>query len=249
MRRLILLLLAMPAVLACGVPKEEHEALQSTLAACEEEKISAQAAVMAWEQRFDRESSRWEEMEASISDALPRALSDFHAEKERLVEQMPENVQAELDAYLEDYFVTVMAGFDRLVSDNKEIKLELKATQRVLDRIGGDTQEIRESTTAIDDALDEAFKEERGLRFAERAKREAIEQDLTGIVSHLTEWDRTRINCKQCPERLTLSRKERETITALHGDLIRRLTELQASAGQNESPAAPAETGEGDGAS
>ena len=35
------------------------------------------------------------------------------------------------------------------------------------------------------------------------------------------------INCKDCPEKLVLNRKERETITAFHGRLLDALSALR----------------------
>jgi len=47
------------------------------------------------------------------------------------------------------------------------------------------------------------------------------------VVDQVVAFDTNKINCKKCPDKLTLSRKERETITAFHQNLIASLAALQ----------------------
>lgn len=226
MKRTLIALTVLLVPLSTGcVSKQKFEDAQAELAACQEEKVQAEAQVIAWEQRFDRESSRWEGMEASISDALPKALSEFSDERDRILELVPEQVQTEVASYLDDYFATVMTGFERLVEDNQEIKLQLEATQATLDSLGADTMSISAS-------INGALAEERAKREDERAKRENVGIELAAIVAQLVEFDKTRINCKDCPQRLKLNRKEREAITAFHTELTSSLAELQGYMGQ-----------------
>ena len=44
----------------------------------------------------------------------------------------------------------------------------------------------------------------------------------------LSDFDQSKINCKDCPDRLRLNRHERETITAFHQQLTNALANLQA---------------------
>ncbi|MCP4662777.1 MAG: hypothetical protein GY856_45875 [bacterium] len=226
MKRTLIALTVLLIPLSTGcVSKQKFEDAQVELATCQEEKVQAEAQVIAWEQRFDRESSRWEGMETSISDALPKALSEFSDERDRILELVPDQVQSEVATYLDDYFATVMTGFERLVEDNQEIKLQLDATQATLDSLEDDTMSISAS-------IDGALAEERSKRDDERAKRENVSIELATIVAQLVDFDQTRINCKACPQRLKLSRKEREAITAFHTELTSSLAELQGYMGQ-----------------
>ncbi len=226
MKRILIALTALLVPLSTGcVSKQKFEDAQAKLATCQEEKVQAEAQVIAWEQRFDRESTRWEGMEASISDALPQALSEFSDERDRILELVPDQVQSEVATYLDDYFATVMTGFERLVEDSQEIKLQLEATQATLDSLGADTMSISAS-------INGALAEERAKRDDERAKRENVSIELATLVAQLAEFDSTRINCKGCPQRLKLSRKEREAITAFHTELTSSLAELQGYMGQ-----------------
>ncbi len=207
------------------VSKSDYEGLQAEIAECREEKVQAEAQVIAWEQRFDRESSRWEELEGSISEQVPMALSDLNAERERILEMVPEQVQSEVSAYLEEYFSTVMRGFDRLSSDNREVQLQLNATQKVLENLGRDTSSI---STSIDSAL----ADERSARQAEAEKRQEVIQRLAELVAIVNDFDSSTINCKGCPDQLRLKRQARETITSFHAELTARLADLQSFAAE-----------------
>lgn len=221
MKRVSIALVLFSCLLQAGcVSKKELEASQASLAECEDAKQRLEANVLSWEQRFDRESTRWEEMESSVREALPQALGEFHEERERIIAMVPEQVQTEVSGYLDDYFATVMKGFEILSQDNSEIKLQLQATNKALAAVGADTRSIN---TAIDEALAE-----------ERTKRNELDDQLAGQGEHVSElidlvveFDQTSINCKSCPERLRLNRRERETILAFHQELIADLAALR----------------------
>ena len=217
--------LAAAALLASTgcVPKSDLEEAQAELAACEEARATAEATTASWERRYDRESSRWTQLETSVSQALPRALNEFHADGERILELVPEQVKVEVEGYLEDYFNTVMRGVAELSDDNAEIKLELKATQKALDAVGADARGIRT-------AVDEALTDERAKRDVMAGRLGDLSGELGAVVDRVVAFDRTRINCKQCPERLRLNRKERETILAFHAELMSELSDLQSGA-------------------
>lgn len=222
-------------ILASGcVSKQRYEQAETELGNCEDEKAQLEASNIAWEQRFDRESSRWEELEASIADSLPQALTEFHDERDRILRLVPEQVESEVDAYLEDYFSTVMKGFQFLKKDNDEIKMQLQATQRALASVSSDTQSI---STAVDQTL----AAERLRRDIEIAHRQDVSQQLSALISEITSFDQERINCKSCEDRVKLNRKEREAILGFHAELLRQLSALQSFARAGHSiPASPA---------
>jgi chromosome segregation ATPase len=210
------------------VSKKAYQAKDTELARCEEEKTQAAAAVIAWETRFDREAQRWDEMEGSITESLPQALSEFHAERDRILELVPEQVQFEIAGYLEDYFSTVMKGFEALKNDNDAIKMHLEQTQQTLVAVGTDTRTISADTRQIKEirsTLDNTLA-------AEQAKRQQVQSQITEIVSLLSKFDEEKINCKSCENRLRLKRKEREALTAFHAQLTRALTQAQSAAGE-----------------
>ncbi len=203
------------------VPKSDLEKAQAETNQCQEEVTRLQGEVTNWQERFDRESSRWTDMQASITDTVPSALNEFHAERKRIVEMVPEQVQHEVETYLNDYFATVMRGVEMLSEDNADIKLQLQASSMALQALGKDTRSIN---TKIDTTLAE-----------ERARQQEVQRRLddnatflADTINQINDFDQTRINCKKCPERLKLNRKEREAILAFHNELTSALADLQA---------------------
>ena len=222
--RLAILLLLTALLMSGCVSKSQLEEAQVQVQTCEEDKAVLEAKVAQWEDRFDRESSRWSTIETSVTEAMPRALDEFHAERKRILDLVPEQVHSEVETYLEDYFTTVMQGFQVLSQDNSEIKLQLETTQKVIEQIGARTQNIGADTAAINQAIDEALAEE-------QAKVAEVSAQLSAVIEQIAEFDQTRINCKNCPDKLRLNRREREAVLGLHGQLTTALSQLQSVAG------------------
>ena len=68
-------------------------------------------------------------------------------------------------------------------------------------------------------------------REGEQARRERVTEQLADLVDLVVEFDQSRINCKECPERLKLNRKQRETVLGFHAELMADLADLQKYAG------------------
>ncbi len=226
--RIVPISLAVLMSVAC-VSKQQHTELLAELTQCQEDKAQAEAKVITWEQRFDREASRWEAVGASINEQLPAAIGELHSERQRIIESLPEQVQGEVEGYLDEYFSTVMSGFDKLAYDNREIKMQLSATQKVLERVGADTQAI---SSSIDDTLEDERSQRQEELARREADREAVASGVGELVALVTKFDNTKINCKSCPDRLKLNRKQRETISAFHRELTVQLSRLQRFEGE-----------------
>ena len=236
-----LIILTLMILLACTgcASKKDLEAARAQLAACEEERTRLEASTIAWEQRFDQASGRWNELEAEVTSALPKALGELHTERERIIELVPEQVKSEVNAYLEDYFTTVMKGFSRLAEDNAEIKSRMEATYQALEAVGADTR-------AIGYTIDQTMAHDRVQREAENARRQDVLAGMSGLVDRVVAFDRDRINCKNCPDRLKLNRKQKEAVLGLHAELMAELSSLQTLAvGLTAEEDAPAD-GDGD---
>ena len=210
------------------VSKTDHEALQAELAACQQEKAEIEAEAISWEQRFDRESSRWNQIGSSVSEMVPKALNEMHGERERILKMVPEQVQNEVSSYLDEYFNTVMTGFDRMSRDNQDMQVQVLGLQKAMDLLGHDTK-------AIGQAIDESLTDEKG-------RRERLARDLADIIDQIVEYDQTRLNCKGCDDRLKMRDKSRSAVLAFHQDLMSDLSRLQtfaASASGDMPPEAP----------
>jgi hypothetical protein len=228
-------LLAVVLASAGCVSKSTHQELAAELAECRDAEASLQAANVAWERRFDRESERWETLGQSVTDAVPQALVEFHEERDQILEMVPEQVQTEVRAYLEDYFGTVSQGFQVLKADNEDIKLELAATRKALEVVGADARSI---STAVDRTL----AEEREARQAARDRAAEVSGQLATLTALVVDFDRNRVDCKKCDDKIGLGRKEREAILAFHDELTREIAAIQARLGSGAP--APATTAE-----
>ncbi len=109
---------------------------KSSLEECKAENAQLEEKVAGWESRFDAESQRWETMQASISEAVPQAINAFHDERERIIELVPAQVQAEVETYLDGYFNTVMSGVRALGEDNQAIRGQLVLANTKLESLG-----------------------------------------------------------------------------------------------------------------
>lgn len=209
------LILLLVASTGC-VSKSEHEALQAELDACQEAKAASDAQIVSWQQRYDRESARWTQIQESVAGAVPGALNEMHQERERILELVPDQVQGEVSGYLDEYFNTVMAGFDRLARDNQELKVEVLGLNKAMEVLGTDTKQIGR---AIDESLAD-----------EKARREKLARDLADVIDWIVEFDQTRVNCDKCPNRLRMRDKYKEQLLGFHQELVADLAGLQTYA-------------------
>lgn len=202
------------ALVAGGcVSKGELEKVRSELEACQQEKASLSEEVAAWEARFDRAAERWTNIESSVVESVPNALAEFDAERDRILELVPEQVQYEVASYLDDYFGTLMSAFRGVQGDNRDIKLQLDATQKALSALDKDTRQI---SAAIEEAVT-----------LEADKRRAVADGLAVIHRQLVDFARERINCADCEERIKLNKREREAVLGFHAELMSALSNLQ----------------------
>lgn len=213
----VLALLLVSSLAGCA-KKSELEAAQAELAACREAQAGLEEEAQRWQERFDRSSTRWDSMRDSVIETVPNALAEIDAQRNRILEAVPEMVQADVSGYLDEYFDTVMQGFQLAHEDAKDIKLQLDATHRTLEALGS-------NTSSISQAIEATVAEE-------RQKRQEVASALAALHQTIVAFDRDRLNCDRCPDRVKLSRKERETILGFHAELISATAALQLTLGE-----------------
>gem|GEM_PF-6938600 len=202
------------ALLVAGcASKADLEQAQAALADCQAQQQTLKDEETRWQQRFDRESERWQSIERSVNEAVPNALAEVDAEREQILALVPEQVQYEVGSYLDDYFSNLMSAFRQVQGDSRDIKLQLEATRSALAAIGEDTQQIG---LAIDRSV-----------AAEAAKRRTAADGLESLHRQLVAFARDRIDCRTCDDRIKLNRREREAILGFHARLIDAIAALQ----------------------
>jgi hypothetical protein len=195
------------------VSKKQYEESQGKLVACEAERTQAVAAVAACTDNAQKEAQRWEDLSTSLQKEAPAVLSAIQAEKQVFLQQLPEAVRSQVDSYLEKFSRDVKKAFAVMREDNQKMATQLEALGSTAGRTEGKADQI----------LGRMEQRERALL----ADAERVQKGVGEVTALLTEFDRSVINCKDCPEKLVLNRKERETITAFHGRLLDALSALR----------------------
>ena len=212
-------------VAAGCVSKGDHQAILLQLEECRTDKTSAQEAAAACETRFDREIARFDTMDATLSDVLPAALNEFEDERARILEMVPVQVQDEVAAYMDEFSTTVGRGFQTLQQDNLEMMADLSQARTQLESLGVSSEDLGKRVAHIGTGL---------------AEQNALRSEAAAIAETLREFDKNKIHCKDCPDRLRLNRKERETIANFHAEVMAQLNQLAAG----EVPDSPEESEE-----
>ena len=216
----VLLFVASLALAGC-VSKSAHEAVQVQLDECRADKQASQSAADACEKRYDREIARFDTLDSTLEEVVPEALATFRAEREEILEQVPVQVRDEVESYLDEFATAVARSFQRLSDDNEKILSELGTAKIELAKLSADTEAL------ISAGVDSTIQEVR----EGQASRQDLDARSAAIVATILQFDRTRINCKDCGERLRLNKKEIQAITAFHSKLIEDLQGFAAPVG------------------
>lgn len=220
-RSMMVFLLAISLAFTGCISKSAHEAIQVQLDECRADKQAAQGAADACEKRYDREIARFDTLDSTLEEVVPEALSTFRAEREEILEQVPVQVRDEVEAYLDEFATAVARSFQRLSDDNEKILGELGVAKIELAKLGSDTEKL--IAAGVDSTIEEVRESQ--------VSREALDARSANIVAMILDFDRTRINCKDCEKRLRLNKKEIQAITAFHGTLIENLQGFAAPEG------------------
>lgn len=219
------------------VSKQSYELAQTQLEECRADKKAAQDAAAACEERFQREVAQWDDAEKALTEVVPQSLVQLQEERDKILELVPDAARQEVRAYFDDFSKSVSRGFqslqanqESLRADNARILAELDTARLSLAAVGDRTQSI---DTTLKGNLQSANQDRQRMRAA-----------AASIAQMVQEFDQSYINEKGSGDRLSLSRKERETIINFHARVAAALAALQAdepaSVPAAAEPAAPA---------
>jgi len=209
---------------------KENEAL---LAECRTDKVAAQNASSACEERFAKEVKRWEDMDAVVASVVPGTLAQFKSEREDILKLVPETTRKEVEQYIDQLTNAMGHGFQVLRDQNEETALALEVAQTKLDALQARADSIGTQTTSINATL------EGSLREAIEAQRQ-MRQQAVAIVSLVQEFDHSYVSVKESESRLKLNRNQRETIEQFHARLISQLSSIGGGTSEAQ-PAGEAE--------
>ena len=215
------------------VSRARHQSLEAELAECRSDKLAAQEAAQFCNRRYAQEVERWDDIQQVVEEVLPETVRDFEAERDRIVEMMPEEIRREVDTYLSSFATAVARGFDRLTEQNREILGELKLYKSGLDEVGVRTRSIDETVTA---RLRESAAQLEETAAERRRAARRVAAASAALIDEIQRFDRTHLTDKESAERLHLRRRQRETLTAFHDQLVRELIELRDAAAAEGAP-------------
>lgn len=222
--RAIAVLLA-AATIGC-VSKKDHEALQQQLATCEADKKAAQDSASGFQRRLDSDKERWESLNTSLGAVLPQVQQDLEQQRKEIVRLVPEQVRAEVGTRLDRHFAKLAATMTQVGQDMQaQVALldeQLTAARQEIEGLKGQTSTVESKVDATHQAL---VTDNRKLekRLADQGARAGA------LTARITAFDTTYLTCSDCPEKLKMKDHSREALLGLHADLLKALSDLQAT--------------------
>jgi hypothetical protein len=225
MQRLVPLLILLTA---CASRSELQETT-ALLEECRGDKGTAQDAMRACEDRYQSEVRQWEDMEQVVSQMIPQTLEGFRAEREQILELVPEQAREEVAAYVDELSDVMGRGFQVLREESEATLLELEIAQTKLDALQAATDSLGATTDAIDSraaAISETL--EGDLREALEAQRR-INREAQQLIERIRGFDEQYITHEGSEQRLRLNRRQRELVANFHDVVVSELAAMASS--------------------
>lgn len=206
------------------VSQEEYDRIGTELRACQSQVDHWRGLQQECTRRFDERFSKF--IQNSDSE-----LYDIQKNLEAQIQEiglrdpgLKKEVQAIMDAA-----VLRFEGVNRKMEEDLErANVQLRAAEEQRDRIqqqmAQQARDLQAQIRELRDSLQRPAQEHEAGIDAEFAS------GIPGIVARIQEYDKTRLHCvnrRECPQRLTLSKKEIADISTFHGELTRELSALQ----------------------
>lgn len=221
-----------PAALALllGCSSGELEKVRGELKSCGDRRDSLAREIDACRKESARLRQRWNAVQAVLTAPVPPSVKEARQE---FLNNVPEQVRVELELYLDSYFTAVAREFKQLQDRNKEILQEMKSARREISqeisKTSGQVEQVATATSNLEEGLAAVQK---GTEDAQqlRQRQQQAAAELQKVIASMIEFDRNRLNCRNCKDKLRLRDKNREEILKFHSSLVQKLTALQAAA-------------------
>jgi chromosome segregation ATPase len=213
-----------------GCSSSELEKVQGELKSCGDRRSSLAREIESCRKESARLKERLNGLQTALAEPLPPSVKEA---REEFLKSVPEEVRVELELHLDSYFTAVAREFKDLQNRNKEILLEMKQARREISqeisKTSGQVEEVASNTSDLKEGLASVQKgAEEAQQLRQRQQQTAAE--IQKIVSSLVEFDRSRLNCRECKDKLKLMDKNREAILKFHSRLVQELTAIQTAA-------------------
>lgn len=222
------------ATLLLGCKSGEFEKVRGELKACEARRASLQQEANSYREESERQKQSCQAIQAALEASIPPPVEDARKE---FLESVPPPVQLQVQFQLEKYFATVARNFKQLKDHNQEVLQELKQARRELAKTSGQVEKVATSASNLEEGLAAVQKgndEARQLREQLQAQQQKNAAEIQKVIASIIEFDRNRLNCRECRERLRMMDKNREEILRFHSSLIEQMTALKDSTVETE---------------
>lgn len=229
LRYATILVLFSISLVGCS-PRSTLQAVRAQLETCQADLERTRADSEAWRERLDtwehQIGLRLEEQEAATAMSLDTIQLKFN----EIRAAVPRTIETEVGGHIDEVEKLLIAGFRDLSQGNKSLQQQLEETRQLLSEAHSELQTGNQLARS-------AQSERREIR----GKISSLASETSDLVIRIHEFDRTRLQCKSCPEYLGLRKRKIADISEFHNEIVAHLTELQSSM---IGPGAPAPTGE-----
>ncbi|MGH9465409.1 MAG: hypothetical protein ACRD0X_07150 [Thermoanaerobaculia bacterium] len=199
------------ALLAGGcVKKSDFEAKVAELDEC---KQRADEYEGLYQQAMDERKQTLVE----AMDYLPTAAAELRQELDVKLQEvtagLDTRVREQVREMLDRLTQQMAQGYRTLSEQNQQLQTQLTDARGVLDT-------VMQKTGSIERTVGEE-------RVAMLRRRESVMQKIDDLSSKVSNWKYSRVDCKDCEERLRLNDRERDEISQLHTEVIADLENLR----------------------
>ncbi|MFQ5525330.1 MAG: hypothetical protein ACE5GX_03640 [Thermoanaerobaculia bacterium] len=201
--------------LAC-TPSSTHEAVLAQLETCTADLERTRSDATAWRDRLDtwehQIGLRLQEQEAATALSLDTIQLKFN----EIRSAVPQVIESEIGGHIDEVESLLVAGFQDLSKGNQALQQQLEDTRVLL-------SEARQELQTGNQLARTAQSERRAIR----GHISGLSAETTALVGRIHEFDRTRLQCKSCPEYLDLRKRKAADIAEFHNDIVEHLSALQ----------------------
>lgn len=209
--RLCLPALAVVSLIAGGcVKKSEYEAIEAQLAECKERADEYEGL---YQGVMDERALALEE----AAQYLPTAANELREELDVRLEEVTRNLDAQIRADVQetlDGLTAAMAdGYQQLRGQNAQLQGQLTESRNLLEKLMDRAGDI-ERTVGTD-------------RVALLGKRDRVLERIEALATTVNDWKYKHVDCRECPEKLRLNKRERDAIAQIQLQTVEALERLR----------------------
>ena len=232
------------ALIVLATCSREPHPLESKVTDYMEQVEALKAAAFFCEERYEAVRDRNQNLEESITDALPEALADVELFRGKVLVDLPPHLQSEIQIQVDRFTRAVALQLDARDKKEKELLSQIEALLEELEKEKQRHQrslrelELRVKKTGVrkDDEIqdmEEKFNAERRVikKELERVKARNLEltrrlndtsQNLKKTIKSIHDFGKKHIHCNECKWR-----KKKRDVIKFHYDVVKRLLDYQ----------------------